>query len=140
MKISEVMLFFALLATFFLIYLDFQVNRLDYRLILVCICLIVMLIINRNSITTSLMALTMLVLLSRLHFNLIALMMLTVFFGTYYFLKNESWSMPLTLKSVIIAVLNQLLKYINEKMCNLKWRQKTKRITLKRLKIGIWCY
>ena len=125
MKISEVMLFFALLATFFLIYLDFQVNRLDYRLILVCICLIVMLIINRNSITTSLMALTMLVLLSRLHFNLIALMMLTAFFGTYFFLKNESWSMPLTLKSVIIAVLNQLLKYINEKVCNLKWRQKS---------------
>ena len=140
MKISEVMLFFALLATFFLIYLDFQVNRLDYRLILVCICLIVMLIINRNSITTSLMALTMLVLLSRLHFNLIALMMLTAFFGTYYFLKNESWSMPLTLKSVIIAVLNQLLKYINEKVCNLKWKQKTKRIILKRLKIGIWFY
>jgi len=90
MKISEVMLFFALLATFFLIYLDFQVNRLDYRLILVCICLIVMLIINRNSITTSLMALTMIVLLSRLQFNLIAFMILTAFFGTYYFLKNES--------------------------------------------------
>ena len=90
MKISEVMLFFALLATFFLIYLDFQVNRLDYRLILVCICLIVMLIINRNSITTSLMALTMIVLLSRLQSNLIAFIVQTTYSGTYYFLKNES--------------------------------------------------
>lgn len=90
MKISEVMLFFALLATFFLIYLDFQVNNLDYRLIVVCLCLIAMLIIDRNSITTSLMVLTMIVLLSRLHFNLTSFMMLTAFFGIYYFLKNES--------------------------------------------------
>ena len=140
MKISEVMLFFALLATFFLIYLDFQVNRLDYRLIVVCICLIVMLIINRNSITTSLMALTMIVLLSRLQFNLIAFMVLTIFFGTYFFLKNESWSMRRTLKSVMVTVINQISKYINEKVCNLKWRQKTNRVILKRLKIGIWFY
>ena len=77
--------------------------------------------------------------------------------GVKYFLKcafnsvNSSSTLALLHKSINRNVVISIfwtrsqgakveLKYINEKVCNLKWRQKTNRVILKRLKIGIWCY